>query len=109
MAILEDVLPALREGKRIRNIRWPVGRYFELSECGRVLDQDGVHDSALTEIEWLWEGWEIVPEPTRVADYLVPLIHPDNKRDWFVKETHPIGQQPEGSVMVPGSEKEVTE
>jgi hypothetical protein len=27
---------------------------------------------------------------------------------WF-KATHPIGQQPEGAVLVPGSEKEVTE
>jgi hypothetical protein len=52
--------------------------------------------------------WE-TKEPVRVADYLV-------EADWccecaskkcipYKEKTYPIGQQPEGSVMVPGSER----
>lgn len=57
------------------------------------------------------------PAP-RVADYLVlqPTRWSKYQKDgivfykdtWF-KETHPIGQQPEGSVLVPGSEKTIDE
>ena len=52
--------------------------------------------------------WE-TKEPVRVADYLVLTRYrfdapPNDKAVWF-KQTHPIGQQPEGSVMVPGSER----
>lgn len=55
--------------------------------------------------------WE-VPEPTRVADYFVPInkvpsakmLH-NNEDFWYCKMEYPIGQQPEGSVMVPGSER----
>jgi hypothetical protein len=46
------------------------------------------------------------PEPLRVADYLVQGGTADSAPApvWF-KATHPIGQQPEGAVMVPGSER----
>jgi hypothetical protein len=45
-------------------------------------------------------------EPVRVADYLVQGGTADGAPApvWF-KATHPIGQQPEGAVMVPGSER----
>jgi hypothetical protein len=45
-------------------------------------------------------------EPVRVADYLVPYGPKlcDN-RQVYDKQTHPIGQQPEGAVLVPGSER----
>ena len=55
--------------------------------------------------------WE-TKDPTRVADYLVEITHTtlfSLQYPHWLKQTHPIGQQPEGSVMVPGSEKEVTE
>jgi hypothetical protein len=48
--------------------------------------------------------WE-TKEPVRVADYLVPLEF----IGVYIKQTHPIGQQPEGAVMVPGSEREASE
>jgi hypothetical protein len=46
------------------------------------------------------------PEPVRVADYLVQGGTADGAPAsvWF-KATHPIGQQLEGAVMVPGSER----
>lgn len=43
--------------------------------------------------------WES-KDPTRVADYFVPYRR---RSDVYLKQTHPIGQQPEGSVMVPDS------
>ncbi len=73
--------------------------------------------------------WES-KEPVRVADYFVPIPQSemlDYKKSWFpmvlkyqstrsckandiyYRDTFTIGQQPEGSVMVPGSEREVTE
>lgn len=48
------------------------------------------------------------PAP-RVADYLVEITNPTPLYHLpfthWLKQTHPIGSQPEGSVMVPGSEK----
>lgn len=65
--------------------------------------------------------WES-KEPTRVADYLVPhsstkcrpyvvtlFGNPDGdpiRDELFFKQTHPVGQQPEGAILVPGSERE---
>jgi len=50
--------------------------------------------------------WE-TKEPIRVADYLVQGGTADGAPAsvWF-KATHPIGQQPEGAVLVPGSERD---
>lgn len=45
-----------------------------------------------------------LPGPERFADYFVPNL----VGDWAVKKTFPIGQQPEGAVMVPGSERQGT-
>lgn len=60
-------------------------------------------------------------EPKRVADYLVPASKAVHHRmvesferllgtidAWSCKQTHPIGQQPEGAVLVPGSERDET-
>jgi hypothetical protein len=44
------------------------------------------------------------PEPTRVADYLVFKEY--YYIDCYIKQTHPIGQQPEGAVLIPGSERD---
>jgi hypothetical protein len=91
---LEEILPEIRKGRKARRKDFAM---VDLDPGDKYLDLD-VDDL-------LADDWELVPELIRVADYLIPLIHPDNKRDYFVKETHPIGQQPEGAVMVPGSER----
>lgn len=49
--------------------------------------------------------WES-KEPVRVADYLVEdTFFIVNKTFVWLKQTHPIGQQPDGSVLVPNSER----
>jgi hypothetical protein len=53
----------------------------------------------MREIEWETK------EPARVADYLVPVPFLKDA-GIYAKDIHPIGQQPEGSVMVPGSERD---
>ena len=47
-----------------------------------------------------------------VADYLTPdpfSMNVSGKCSHWRLKTHPIGLQPEGAVLVPGSEREVTE
>lgn len=96
---LEDVLPALREGKKARRKSWPVvGTINILPSQSISLNAENI----------LADDWEIVPEPSRVADYLVKVGYGNGIAVWY-QYTHPIGQQPEGSVMVPGSERNATE
>lgn len=119
---LDEVLPALREGKRIRRDRLII--YLENGElfCDDAWRKEPYF---FNEDDIFYQGWEIVPEIIRVADYLVPA-----SGDWvevsrkellsvggliyqrdvvYIKQTHPVGSQPEGSVLVPGSESEVRE
>lgn len=105
---LEEVLPALREGKKIRRKRWSPG--IARAILGAVIfdTRGSMRDFCFDDVTA--DDWEVVLEPTRVADYLVPIIVIEG---WFVKngrryerQTHPVGQQPEGAVMVPGSERE---
>lgn len=56
--------------------------------------------------------WES-KEPTRVADYFVWTAisyngQPVSNEKLYIKKTYPIGQQPEGAFLVPGSEREAT-
>lgn len=84
---LEDILPQIRKGRKARRkglLEFPVGFFKDIAS----------------------DDWELVPEPVRVADYLVPEITGfARRRTIYHKDTHPIGQQPEGAVMVPGSER----
>lgn len=99
MARLEDVLPALREGKKVRRKSWA-----PTNSVKEFLKRDYALGSVLA------DDWEIVPEPSRVADYLVEIADPTPLYHLpfthWLKQTHPIGQQPEGSVMVPNSERD---
>lgn len=111
MARLEDVLPALREGKRIRNKSCSKEDYFVLKN-ETLCDHSGDRRAIILAESLLSEDWEIVHEPTRVADYLQPdpfSMSVSGKCSRWTSKTYPIGQQPEGSVMVPGSEREVGE
>lgn len=103
---LEDILPEVRKGRKHKQKSW--------SETYAMFDTSdhsyGVYTNAggfieLMELEGddlLADDWELVPELVRVADYLVPNL----VGDYYHKETYPIGQQPEGAVMVPNSERE---
>ena len=107
---LEEILPEIRKGRKARRPHWHEdaainGRLeFVSLEGGRIIVQQEKFNSN----ELLADDWELVPEPVRVADYLVPSSIWNERIRWsecWLKETHPIGSQPEGSVMVPGSER----
>ena len=133
MARFEEVLPALRDGKKIRRSSWDASsKYIIASVDGdRSFIMECFHDvgnityPSMIASELFTDDWEIVPEPNRVADYLVPMpaepflkdgfpvvlkYHSTNSVkpcDTYYRDTFPIGQQPGGSVMVPGSERNV--
>lgn len=85
--------------------------FFENSTIMNQWDRNGRHAFPTTPVtdpdlvEYL--GKERPKEPTRVADYFVQ--YRSRRSDVYFKQTHPIGSQPEGSVMVPGSERNATE
>jgi hypothetical protein len=111
----EEVLPALREGKKVRRVAWDSAKWVSFVggdawlSTGRRVTFGGYL--------LITDDWEIVQEPKRVADYLVPdgtpewaasigwWVRPSSTNRYF-KETHRVGSQPEGSVMVPGTERE---
>jgi hypothetical protein len=119
MAYLEDILPQIRKGRKAR--RKPFSEvYIQFDKasdaiCDFTKDGRWADVTELVSEDLLADDWELVPQPTRVADYLVQQEGVwigsgfSSIRKPYAKETHPIGQQPEGSVMVPGSEREVTE
>lgn len=100
MARLEDILPEIRKGRKARCNYWISA---ESKIPGNIF---------VSAADILADDWEIIPEPTRVADYLVEIADPTPLYHLpfthWLKQTHPIGKQPEGSVMVPGSEREVS-
>lgn len=121
MAKLGDLWADFRAGKPIRSKSAKVP-YVQFSkddphyggDC--LYDHNDCYDQYFAiELDWMdADDWEIVPEPSRVADYLVetPYKRTDIEHyppTYWQQSTHPIGSQPEGSVLVPGSEKEVTE
>lgn len=112
MARLENVLPALRDGKHIKlgSLIVYLKRYTVYckradSESDKNFEEEFFFDSNAI----FAYGWEIVPEHKRVADYLVPMIVIENsivkKGSRYERQTHPIGQQPDGAFLVPGSER----
>jgi hypothetical protein len=106
MAYLEEILPQIRAGRKAKRKTWGNPCFMRMTESGIIVVFDGV-SRAFTGIEINADDWELVPEPVRVADYLVRsavLLYGQDVL--YIKKTCPIGQQPEGSVMVPGSERE---
>jgi hypothetical protein len=105
---LDDVLQALRDGKSIRRQGW---EGFSIRIMGLALYGNNNKPYAFNLCDISAMDWEVVPKPKRVADFLVeitdpnPLYHLPPFTHWL-KQTHPVGQQPEGAVMVPGSERE---
>lgn len=99
MANFEDIFPDVRKGRKARRACWEKG-LLVLEDDLYVLDGETLLNPIDNE-DILGDDWELVHEPTRFADYFVP-----HGLRIYVKETHPIGSQPEGSVMVPGSERD---
>ena len=59
----EEVLPALRDGKKIRKASWWEGHYFKSTLDG-IIDQDG-RDFVLNRGDLLCNDWEVVKVSTR--------------------------------------------
>lgn len=115
----EEVIQALREGKRVQNSSMVgTNSYIALDTKSKCLTYvcDGVAGN------WSTHGigedtWEIFPETMRVADYLVHsngvwqtdlsigYVKSQLYSVWLQK-TYRVGEQPEGAIMIPGSERE---
>jgi hypothetical protein len=98
--LFEQVLPALRAGKKVKRTGWFCS--FSLKDL-----DDGAELNDL-----LANDWEIVPELKCVADYWVPdsawgyvRMNP-TAAEFARKQTYEIGKQPNRSVMIPNSERE---
>ena len=90
MANFEEVLPALRAGKKVRQKCRPRA----------VLTNESWNVQAV-----LADDWEVVDEPKRVAEYFCKsLFVVPSGYAWF-RETHEVGKQPEGAVLIPGTER----
>ena len=64
----EEVLPALKAGKKIRRRTWCKDTYIYINYCGRIVTQSGSHyDIILNGLYDLkHDGWEIVTEKKKV-------------------------------------------
>ena len=104
----EEVWPYILKGKWVQRAKGAMKiRLDPDAKCFIDDEESGIDLNATSTFNSLFycDDWELVPEPVRVADYLVPdASHPEV----YIRRTHPIGQQPDGSVLVPGSEREVT-
>jgi hypothetical protein len=96
----EEIMPALRAGKKVRLKAWANLRdeYLSLAD----------DNAELMLFQVVMDEWEVVPEPTRVADYWVPTINRvDNTPSGCAfRHTIAIGKQPDTAVLIPGTEKD---
>ena len=61
----EEIIPALREGKKIRRRGWCKGAYISIGTDGSVCDQNnGIFPFVLNDFKS--EFWEIIKEPKKV-------------------------------------------
>jgi hypothetical protein len=104
----EEILPEVRKGRKVRRKAWFGNEdgYLQktaLQGLSYYRDSGDVRywEEFLSD-DLLADDWELVPEPIRIADYLVPNL----VGDYYLKQTHPIGQQPEGAVIVPNTERD---
>lgn len=86
----EGVLPALREGKKIRRKSWAAGRYLRIVkddlEYGTYLtDERELADTFSIGLDLIGhDDWEIVPEPRKIVRWL--NLYPRGFASWDSKE-----------------------
>jgi len=99
---IEEVLQALREGKKVKRKGWSQ----EVSLESRR--------TSLSVSDLLADDWEVEKSKVLVADYFFPVNHssyygPDGKfHKMYAKYSYVVGKQPAEAVLVPGSEREET-
>lgn len=64
----EEVLPALREGRKIKRALWPKECFLQMSEQG-LIDEHGVED-VLSNSLLSADDWELVPEKRKFKYWL---------------------------------------
>ena len=122
----EEVLPYIRKKEWVQRANGAMK--ITLSPCGSEFINDDRRAIDLNDVDTFdslfhCDDWVVTKKPIRVADYLVEVKHSAHviNKIWgresvkmesvpyYIKQTHPIGQQPEGSVLVPGSERDSDE
>jgi hypothetical protein len=116
--MIEDILPDLRRGRVAQRKNCP-DVTIQLGKNGLWLffDKDGdridLNDVDTFDSVFHCE-WELLPETSKVADYLVYShdeeegcsMFPQNTFQMWFRRTYKIGQQPVGAILVPDSERE---
>ena len=75
---LEEVLPALREGKKIRRTFWWEGHYFKLTSDG-IVDQEG-KNFIIGKDDLFADDWEVVKEIKKVK---LRDLTPAQYKNWY--------------------------
>lgn len=105
----EEVLPALREGKKIRLAHWDKDKCIYTYE-EHLLNQHGAICSLGLDTS-LYDSWEIVKEPKVVADYAVPFTdvyrHPSGVGaiSGYTIQTLEVGKVPKDALKIEGTER----
>ena len=100
----EEILPALREGKKVRRKDWSTMVCWTLKAPDGRLTMGWPSGEPNVSFENLAaEDWEIIQEPERVADYL--YLAKFFGVSFWMKGIFEIGKQPDGAVLVPGTER----
>lgn len=61
----EEIIPALREGKKARASWWENGRYIEIDDEGVFVDQDG-EGYLITFDDFKYDDWEIIEKTKKI-------------------------------------------
>lgn len=99
----EEVLPALREGKKIRLPEWNKDRYIYVWE-GHLLKQYGAICSLGIDAS-LYDSWEIVKESKVVADYVFSPTNEFTDGEYYPVLTYVVGTQPATAKKIEGTER----
>lgn len=100
MAKFEEVLPALRAGRKVRRNSWRKHSdytFFSIDDLDNGTELGGL----------LADDWEIVPKSKRVALYWIPFDALLSAIGY--REQYEVGKQPADAVLMPNSEREVSE
>ena len=74
----EEVLPALKEGKKIRRTFWWEGHYFKLTSDG-IVDQEG-KNFTIGKDDLCCFDWEIVKDKKKVK---LRDLTPEQYKNWY--------------------------
>lgn len=90
----EEVLSALKEGKKIRKTWWDKDHYIAEGSVTRIKWHDG-RDYSFSTIDFEDNCWEIVPDPAPKKVKLRDLTE-SQYRKWAKKNCHTFGKYCEG-------------